>query len=64
MSARTGEGINELKETLGRLAFEEKEPPIIRDLINPGDIVLLESYEKETKESRKKRNGKSQPKRL
>ena len=54
VSARTGEGINELKETLGRLAFEEKEPPIIRDLINPGDIVLLESYEKETKESRKK----------
>ena len=41
VSARTGEGINELKETLGHLAFEEKEPPIIRDLINPGDIVLL-----------------------
>ena len=41
VSARTCEGIIELKETLGRLAFEEKEPPIIRDLINPGDMVLL-----------------------
>jgi len=42
VSAKTGEGIQELKETLGRFAAQMKnEKSIIRDLIKAGDTVVL-----------------------
>lgn len=40
-SAVTGEGIEELKNTIASLKPEDKEVPIISDKINEGDIVLL-----------------------
>mgnify|MGYP005757724971 FL=1 len=42
VSAKTGEGIEELKETLARAASSGKEErPLVRDLIRPGDPVFL-----------------------
>ena len=42
ISARTGEGIESLKETLGRIAvLGQEEKPLVRDLIRPGDSVVL-----------------------
>ena len=42
VSARTGEGIHELKETIARLAVREgEEPKLVGDLIEPGDFVVL-----------------------
>ena len=42
VSAKTGENIYELKELIGGIAKkEEKEKYIIRDLIEPGDSVIL-----------------------
>lgn len=41
VSARTGQGIRELKEALpGRLP-QQKERSLIRDLLSPGDVVVL-----------------------
>ncbi len=42
VSAKTGEGIHELKETLGRLAKPvESTKRIVSDLLEPGDLVVL-----------------------
>ena len=42
VSAATGEGIHELKETIARLSSKEGPAPIlIGDLIQPGDFVVL-----------------------
>ena len=42
VSAATGEGIHELKETIARLALKEgEEPKLVGDLIEPGDFVVL-----------------------
>ena len=42
VSAATGEGIHELKETIARLAVKEgEEPKLVGDLIAPGDFVVL-----------------------
>lgn len=42
VSAKTGEGVNELREKLGHIINEnKKEKYIIRDRLNQGDIVLL-----------------------
>lgn len=42
VSAKTGEGIRELKEALARLAKESApERPLVSDLISPGDLVVL-----------------------
>lgn len=42
VSAATGEGIHELKETIARLALKEgEEPKLVGDLIAPGDFVVL-----------------------
>ena len=42
VSARTGDGIHELKETIARLAVREgEEPKLVGDLIEPGDFVVL-----------------------
>lgn len=41
VSARTGEGIFELKERLGELAPKESTRRIIRDLLKPDDLVVL-----------------------
>ncbi len=41
VSALTGEGIFELKETLGRLAPNRKEPILTSDLAGEGDLVIL-----------------------
>lgn len=42
VSAKTGEGINEFRELLGKVADENtKEKYIIRDKLKPGDIVIL-----------------------
>ena len=41
-SACTGEGIHELKETLGKFAEQKKNPKVlISDLLEPGDLVVL-----------------------
>lgn len=40
-SAVTGEGIEDLKNTIAALKPEEKEIPLVSDKINEGDIVLL-----------------------
>ncbi|MBR3973227.1 MAG: [Oscillospiraceae bacterium] len=41
-SALNGEGIHELKETLGRFAQQKKNPKlIVSDLLEPGDLVVL-----------------------
>ena len=42
VSAATGKGIHELKETIARLALKEgEEPKLVGDLIAPGDFVVL-----------------------
>ena len=42
VSAKTGQGIHELKETIARLALKEgPEPVLVGDLIEPGDFVVL-----------------------
>ena len=42
VSAKTGEGVNELREKLGHIINEnKKEKYIIRDRLNQGDIVVL-----------------------
>ena len=42
VSASTGEGIHELKETIARLAVKEgEEPKLVGDLIDPGDFLVL-----------------------
>lgn len=42
VSALTGEGIHELKETIARLALKEgPEPQLVGDLVQPGDLVVL-----------------------
>ena len=42
VSAKTGEGVNELRELLGKIAAENKtEKYIIRDKLHAGDIVIL-----------------------
>ena len=42
VSAATGEGIHELKETIARLSLKEgAEPKLVGDLIEPGDFVVL-----------------------
>ena len=42
VSARTGLGIHDLKETIARLALKEgPEPVLVGDLIEPGDFVIL-----------------------
>ena len=42
VSANTGAGIHELKETIARLSLKEgPEPQLVGDLISPGDFVVL-----------------------
>ena len=42
VSAATGAGIHELKETIARLSLKEgPEPQLVGDLISPGDFVVL-----------------------
>lgn len=42
VSAHTGAGIHELKETIARLSVkEEPEPMLVGDMIQPGDFVVL-----------------------
>ena len=42
VSAKTGEGVNELREKLGNIINEnKKEKYIIRDRLNQGDVVIL-----------------------
>lgn len=42
VSSHTGEGIHELKETLGRFAEQKKNPKVlVSDLLDPGDLVVL-----------------------
>ena len=42
VSAATGEGIHQLKETIARLSLKEgPEPQLVGDLIAPGDFVVL-----------------------
>ena len=41
VSAKHGEGIDELKNLIREKAPKEWEPPFLRDLVRPGDTVLL-----------------------
>ncbi len=42
VSAKTGQGVKELKDAIGALAKEEKEPiPLVADLIRPGELIVL-----------------------
>ena len=42
VSARTGEGVEQLKQTIARLARSEgAEPRLVSDLLSPGDLVVL-----------------------
>lgn len=42
VSAKTGHGVKELKDTIGALAKGQKEPvPLVADLISPGDLLVL-----------------------
>lgn len=41
VSAKTGDGIETLKEHLGKLAGTKKEKFILKDLVEPGDFVVL-----------------------
>ncbi|MBE5798438.1 MAG: [FeFe] hydrogenase H-cluster maturation GTPase HydF [Clostridiales bacterium] len=41
VSAATGEGIDQLKERLGRFAGAKTEKKIVADLLKPGDLALL-----------------------
>lgn len=40
-SAVTGQGVEELKERTAALALEQKERPLVADLLSPGDVVVL-----------------------
>ena len=40
-SALTGLGVHRLKETVASVTIEKKEPPLVRDLLTPGDTVVL-----------------------
>ena len=41
VSARTGAGVRALKERIAALAPAEEEPPIVSDLLRPGDLAVL-----------------------
>ncbi len=41
VSARTGEGIEELKNRIGALRPTEEERDLLEGLVNPGDVVIL-----------------------
>ena len=41
VSAKTGENIIELKNLIGKLAGDQKEKFILKDLVDPGDFVVL-----------------------
>ena len=41
VSARENKGIYELKEAIAHLAPQEKEHPLVRDLLSPKDVVVL-----------------------
>ncbi len=41
VSAEKNIGVNELRETIGRLVSEPKPQPLVSDLVNEGDMVLL-----------------------
>jgi len=41
VSATKGKGIGELKKQITEIAPEEWEPPFVKDLLQPGDLVLL-----------------------
>lgn len=42
LSARTGAGVNDLKEAIARLGRTSvAERPLVRDLLSPGDVVVL-----------------------
>lgn len=42
ISSKTGEGINELKEMIAKLATSDEHPkPLVGDLVNKNDVVLL-----------------------
>lgn len=41
VSSLAGEGIQELRNRLGSLGRREPERPIVRDLLSPGDLVVL-----------------------
>lgn len=41
VSARTGAGINELKERIGSMKRAEEERDLLEDLVKPGDMVVL-----------------------
>ncbi|MHB8171693.1 MAG: [FeFe] hydrogenase H-cluster maturation GTPase HydF [Thermincolia bacterium] len=41
VSAITGNGIEELKGMMVKAAPEDFQPPLVRDLIKPGDVVIL-----------------------
>ena len=41
VSARENKGIYELKEDIAHLAPQEKEHPLVRDLLSPKDVVVL-----------------------
>ena len=42
VSARTGQGIHELKETIARLAMQSgPEPVLVGDLVRPGELAVL-----------------------
>ena len=40
-SALTGQGVQELRQAVAALCPETKEPPLVRDLLSPGDTVVL-----------------------
>ena len=40
-SALTGQGIEELKQQVAALKLQEQERPLVRDLLSPGDTVVL-----------------------
>ena len=41
VSAKTGEGLQELKATLAKIAPQSEAHPLVRDLLNPNDFVVL-----------------------
>ena len=40
-NAVTGEGVNELREMVSKLVPQDKTAPLVSDLLNPGDTVIL-----------------------
>lgn len=40
-NALTGEGVNELREKVGHLLPESADKPLVRDLVNKGDMLVL-----------------------